>query len=65
MTLTTSLPSENEDPRYVEPRYVELLVSFYSPPEDNNKNVEKDDFKVIIPRSWTPMIINHGTLNQT
>jgi hypothetical protein len=29
--------------------HVKLLVSFYSPPEDNAKNFEKNDFKLIMP----------------
>ena len=33
-----------------DPRYVELLVHFYSPAPE----VDTKDFKVVMPRSWTP-----------
>jgi hypothetical protein len=50
-TITTDRLSKVEE----DPTYVELLVSFYSPaPDDDTDNFEKRDFKVIIPRSWTP-----------
>ena len=49
--ITTDWLSEVEEDH----RYVELLVSFYLPaPEDDTNNFEKNDFKVIMPRSWTP-----------
>jgi hypothetical protein len=50
-TITTGRLSKVEE----DPMYVELLVSFYSPaPDDDTDNFEKRDFKVIMPRSWTP-----------
>ena len=48
-TITTNRLYKIEDPRYVE-----LLVSFYSPPEDDAYNFEIKDFKVIMTISWTP-----------
>ena len=48
-TITTNRLYKIDDPRYVE-----LLVSFYSPPEDDASNFEKNDLKVIMPISWTP-----------
>ncbi len=52
-TITTNGLSKVEE----DPRYVELLVSFYLPaPEDATNNFEKKDFKVIMLRSWTPKI---------
>ncbi len=45
-TITTDRMSQVEDPRYVE-----LLVSFYSPPEED---FFKSDYKVIMPSPWTP-----------
>ena len=48
-TITTDRISKVEDPRYVE-----LLVSFYSPSEEDGNNFIKNDFKVIMPRTWTP-----------
>jgi hypothetical protein len=48
--ITNGLSEVEEDPMYVE-----LLVSYYSPAPDNDtNNFEKRDFKVIMPRSWTP-----------
>ena len=50
-TITTDRLSEVKE----DPRYLELQISFYSPaPEDNSKIFEKKDFKVIMPRSWSP-----------
>jgi hypothetical protein len=53
-TITTDLLSQVEDPRNVE-----LLVSFYSPPEEDANN-----FEVIMPRTWTPKMYL-GVLNQS
>ncbi len=50
-TITTDRLSEVKE----DPRYLELQISFYSPaPEDNSKIFKKKDFKVIMPRSWSP-----------
>jgi hypothetical protein len=51
-TITTDRLSKVEE----DPTYVELLVSFYSPApdDDDTDNFVKRDFKVIMPRSWTP-----------
>ena len=50
-TITTDRLSKVEE----DPTYVELLVSFYSPAPDNDTdNFNKKNFKVIMPRSWTP-----------
>jgi hypothetical protein len=51
--------SEVEDPMYVE-----LLVSFYSPPEEDTNNCVKNDFRVIMPRTWTPKMYL-GVLHQS
>ena len=48
-TITTDRMSPVEDPMYAE-----LLVSFYSPPEEDSNNFIKNTFKVIMPRTWTP-----------
>jgi hypothetical protein len=49
-TITTDRMSQAEDPRYVE-----LLVSFYSPPtKEDYKSYIKNNFKVIMPSTWTP-----------
>jgi hypothetical protein len=37
-----------------DPRFVELVVHCYSPAPDDE--FEKSEFKVIMPRSWTPKI---------
>jgi hypothetical protein len=37
-----------------DPQFVELVVHFYSPAPDDK--FEKSEFKVIMPRSWTPKI---------
>jgi hypothetical protein len=58
-TITTDRMSQVEDPRYIE-----LLVSFYSPPEEDTKNVIKNNFKVIMPRTWTPKMYL-GALHQS
>jgi hypothetical protein len=58
-TITTDRISQVEDPRYVE-----LLVSFYSPPEEDANNFIKNDFKVIMPRTWTPKMYL-GALHQS
>jgi hypothetical protein len=42
--LTTNMMPQVENPRYVE-----LLVSFYSPPKEDSNSFIKNDFKVIIP----------------
>jgi hypothetical protein len=55
-TITTDRMSQVEDPRYVE-----LLVSFYSPPEED---FIKSDYKVIMPRAWTPKMYL-GALHQS
>jgi hypothetical protein len=34
------------------------------PPEDNANNLEKNNFKAIMPRSWTPKMYL-GALNQS
>jgi hypothetical protein len=39
-------------------------VSFYSPPEEDTKNVIKNNFKVIMPRTWTPKMYL-GALHQS
>jgi hypothetical protein len=44
--------------------YVELLVSFYSPPEEDTNNCIKNDFRVIMPRTWTPKMYL-GALHQS
>jgi hypothetical protein len=50
-TITTNRLSKVEE----DPTHVELLVSFYSPAPDNDtNNFKKSNFKVIMPRSWTP-----------
>ena len=36
-----------------DPRFVELVVRFYSPAPSED-DFEKSEFKVIMPRSWTP-----------
>jgi hypothetical protein len=46
-----------------DPRYVELLVSFYSPPEEYS-NIIKNGFKAIMPRTWTPKMYL-GVLHQS
>jgi hypothetical protein len=48
-TIATDRLSEVSE----DPRYVELLIRFYSPEDDTN-DWEKSEFKVIMPRSWTP-----------
>jgi hypothetical protein len=58
-TITTDRLSQVEDPRYVE-----LSVSFYSPPEEDANNFERNNFKVIMPTSWTPKMYL-GSLNQS
>jgi hypothetical protein len=58
-TITTDRISQVEDPRYVE-----LLVSFYSPPEEDANNLIKNNFKVIMPRTWTPKMYL-GALHQS
>ena len=50
-SIATDRLSEVKD----DPRYVELLVGFYSPPpEDDTNDFKKSEFKVVMPRSWTP-----------
>ena len=58
-TITTDRMSQVEDPRYVE-----LLVSFYSPPEEESNFCIKNDFKVIMPSTWTPKMYL-GALHQS
>ncbi len=58
-TITTDRMSQVEDPRYVE-----LLVSFYSPPEEESNFRIKNDFKVIMPSTWTPKMYL-GALHQS
>jgi hypothetical protein len=58
-TITTNRISQVEDPRYVE-----LLVSFYSPPEEESNCCIKNDFKVIMPSTWTPKMYL-GALHQS
>jgi hypothetical protein len=41
---------------------VELLVSFYSPPEE--QDAKKNDFKVVMPQTWSPKMYL-GDLNQS
>jgi hypothetical protein len=45
-----------------DPRYVELHISFYSPPED--QDAKKTDFKVVMPQTWSPKMFL-GALNQS
>jgi hypothetical protein len=60
-TITTNSTSQVVEV----PRYVELLVSFYSPPaEEDSNNFIKNDFKVIMPRTWTPKMYL-GVLHQS
>jgi hypothetical protein len=45
-----------------DPSFVELLVSFYSPPED--QDAKTTDFKVVMPQTWSPKMYL-GALNQS
>ena len=59
-TITADRMSQVEDPRYVE-----LLVSFYSsPPEEESNFCIQIDFKVIMPSTWTPKMYL-GALHQS
>jgi hypothetical protein len=55
-TITTDRLSQVEE----DPRYVELHISFYSPPED--QDAKKNDFKVVMPQTWSPKMFL-GALN--
>jgi hypothetical protein len=57
-TITTNRLSLVEE----DPRYVELLVSIYSPPEDQDE--KNTDFKVVMPQTWSPKMYL-GALNQS
>ena len=56
--ITTNRMLQVEDPRFVE-----LLVSFYSLPEEVN-NFIRNNFKVIMPRTWKPKMYL-GCLHQS
>jgi hypothetical protein len=57
-TISTDRLSEVEE----DPRFVELLVSFYSPAPEGD--FFKSEFQVVMPRSWTPKIYL-GALHQS
>ncbi len=57
-TISTDRLSEVEE----DPRFVELLVSFYSPASEGD--FFKSEFQVVMPRSWTPKIYL-GALHQS
>ena len=57
-TISTDRLSKVEE----DPRFVELLVSFYSPASEGD--FFKSEFQVVMPRSWTPKIYL-GALHQS